>query len=242
MKLLLFGKNTESLESLVKSQGFETVKSNPDLIISFGGDGTLLSCERQFPGIPKLPIRNNRFCKKCPKHKDEVILKKLNLDELKPTEYKKLETEVLFKNFYALNDFVVRNSDTTHTIRFKVTTSHPERAERAEGSLIIGDGIVISTPFGSTGYFKSITGKAFNKGFGMAFNNPTEKVDPLFLKDDDTVRFNLIRGKATLSFDNSPDIFIIDEGSELIFKLSNQVAKIYDDTSLRCPNCQVIRG
>lgn len=232
MKLLLFGKNTEKLESLVKSLGLEIVKSSPDLIISFGGDGTLLSCERQYPQIPKLPIRNSQFCKKCPKHKDEVILKKLILGELNIKEYKKLETEVIYKKFYALNDFVVRNSDTTHTIRFKINDS----------KLLIGDGVVISSPFGSTGYFKSITQKDFNKGFGVAFNNITEKTPPLFLKDDDSVRFNLIRGKATLSFDNSPDIFIIDEGSELIFKLSDQVAKIYEADSLRCPNCQVIRG
>lgn len=244
MKVLIFGKNTESL---VKSQDFEIVESNPDLIISYGGDGTLLSSERQYPGIPKLPLRNSRICNKCSKHEDKIVLKKLTNGELKLTEYKKLETEVLYeqvrafgtKKFYALNDFVVRNSDPTHTIRFKIN----------EGSLLIGDGIVISTPFGSTGYFKSITGQTFEEGlpagrqgFGVAFNNTTEKINPLLLKDGDSVKFNLIRGKATLSFDNSPDIFNIDEGSELIFKLSNQIAKIYENTSLRCPNCEVIRG
>ncbi len=231
MRVLIVGKDAKDLEELVKNSGFEIVDKNPDLILSFGGDGTLLSCERQYPGIPKLPIRNSQFCKKCPKHKDEVILKKLNLDELKLTECKKLETEVLFKKNFCLNDFVIRNSSPTHAIRFKISDK-----------LLIGDGIVISTPLGSTGYFKSITQQSFRKGFGVAFNNTTEKADPLFLKDKDSVRFNLVRGKATLSFDNSPDIFTIDEGSELIFKLSDQVTRIYSDTSLRCPNCKVIRG
>lgn len=231
MKVLIFGKNTESLESLVKSLRLEVVNSNPDLIISFGGDGTLLSSEREYPGIPKLPVRNSQICKKCTEHEDTIVLKKLINNELKPTEYKKLETEVIYKKFYALNDFVVRNSDPTHTIRFRVNNN----------KLLIGDGIVVSTTFGSTGYFKSITQQTFKDGFGVAFNNPTEKMDPLLLKDEDIVRFNLIRGKTTLSFDNSPDIFTIDEGSELIFKLSDQIAKIYEDTSLRCPNCKVIR-
>ncbi len=242
MKILILGQNAKGLENLVKSLRLEVVSSNPDLIISFGGDGTLLSAEREYPGIPKLPIRNSQFCKKCPKHEDEIILKKLINNELTPEEYKKLETEVIYeqvrafgtKKFYALNDFVVRNSDPTHTIRF--------RTSNAGDKLLIGDGIVISTPFGSTGYFKSITRQTFNKGFGVAFNNPTEKIDPLLLKDEDSVRFSLIRGKAALSFDNSPDIFNIDEGSQLIFKLSDQFAKIYDDTSLRCPNCKVIRN
>lgn len=232
MKVLLVGKNTKDIEQLVKNLGFELVTQNPDVVISYGGDGTLLSAEREYPGIPKLPIRNSQICNKCTDHEDKLILKKLLENELKIKEYQKLETTVLYRKFYALNDFVIRNSDPTHTIRFKMN----------RGSLLIGDGIVISTPFGSTGYFKSITDETFKDGFGIAFNNTTEKTSPIFLKDGDSITFKLVRGKATLSFDNSPEIFTIDEGSELIFKLSDQVARIYEDTSLRCSDCEVIRG
>lgn len=229
---MLLGKASKNIEDLVTKLGFERVNKNPDVIFSYGGDGTLLSVERQFPEIPKLPTRNSIICKKCAEHEDEVILKKLAEGKLKLKEHKKLETIVFYKKFYALNDFVIRNSDPTHTIRFRVNNN----------KLLIGDGIVISTAFGSTGYFKSITGKTFKEGLGVAFNNTTEKVPAVFLNNGDSVNFHLVRGKATLSFDNSPDIFTIDEGSELIFKLSNQIAKIYEDTSLRCPKCKVIRG
>ena len=237
--MLLFGKNSKNIEELVRENELEIVDSSPDVIISYGGDGTLLSSERKYPGIPKLPIRDSLFCHKCPNHQDAKVLKELTDGKLKLVEYKKLETILLYKNLFALNDFVVRNQDPTHTIRFKVTND----------KLLIGDGVVIATPFGSTGYFKSITGQTFEdglpagrQGFGLAFNNITEKLAPIFFKNNDQVNFQLIRGKATLSMDNNPDIFIIDEGSELIFKLSDQVARIYQDTSLRCPNCQVIRG
>lgn len=231
MKVILTGKNSKDIEGLLKDLRFEIVTSNPDLIISYGGDGTLLSSERNYPGIPKLPIRDSLICKKCAGHEDEIILKKLLEGKVKLKEHKKLETEVLYKTFYALNDFVVRNSSPVHAIRFDVN-----------GKFLIGDGIVVSTPFGSSGYFKSITDQTFSSGFGLAFNNITEKLAPIFFKNNDQVNFKLIRGKATLSFDNNPDTFVIDEGSELIFKLSNQVAKIYQDTSLRCPNCQIVRG
>ncbi|TSC87574.1 MAG: ATP-NAD/AcoX kinase [Microgenomates group bacterium Gr01-1014_7] len=231
MKVLTFGKASKNIDPLVKELGFEIVTSNPEVIISFGGDGTLLSAERQYPGIPKLPLRNSQICNKCASHEDETVLKKLLDGRLQLKEYKKLETIVLYKNFYALNDFVVRNSDPTHTIRFL-----------ANDKYFIGDGIVVASIFGSTGYFKSITGKKFEAGFGIAFNNTTEKVPPVFLGDKDTVTFNLKRGKATLSFDNSRDIFNIDEGSELIFKLSDQTAKIYEPATLRCPNCKIIKG
>lgn len=230
MKILLFGKAAKNIEDHVKNLGSEIVTANPEVIISYGGDGTLLSAEREYPGIPKLPLRNSQICNKCANHGDETILKKLLSGHLELKEYHKLETTLLYKTFYSLNDFVVRNSDPTHTIRFT-----------ANNKYFIGDGIVVATPFGATGYFESITGQTFTEGFGLAFNNTTEKVPPVFLDDKDTVIFKLERGKATLSFDNSPDIFNIDEGSELVFKLSDKMAKIYEDTSLRCPNCKVIR-
>lgn len=232
MKTLLFGKKAAEIEVLVKSSGFEIVKNKPEVIISYGGDGTLLSSERQYPSIPKLPLRNNKFCNKCNEHQDKKVLKKLFDGKLKLKEYRKLETEILYKVFLSLNDFVIRNADPVHTVRFKTSVTN--------NKLFIGDGVVISTPFGSTGYFKSVTQQTFEKGFAIAFNNTTQKVEPKFLNETDFLIFQLIRGKATLSFDNNHDIFIIDEGSQLQFKLSNQVAKIYMDTSLRCSNCKIL--
>lgn len=234
MKVFILGKNSKNLAGLLKNLGFEMVNSNSDVVITYGGDGTLLTAERIYPGIPKLPIRDSLICKKCSEHQDEIVLKKLLDGKLKLKEYKKLKTEILYKSFLALNDFVIRNQNPIHTIRFKLPT--------VDDQLLIGDGVVIATPFGSTGYFKSITGKTFEEGFGLAFNNTTEKISPLFLKENEEINFELTRGKATLSFDNYHDIFNIDEESQLNFSLSDQSAKIYEDTSLRCPKCEVIRG
>lgn len=246
MKLLLHGKNAKNIASLVENLGFKIVNSNPDVVISYGGDGTLLSSECEYPGIPKLPVRDSLVCKKCPDHEEKVLLQHLLENKLELKEYKKLETTILYKTLTALNDFVVRNVLPIHAIRFQVTSSMSSRTDSGAGSinneLFIGDGVVLSTPFGSTGYFKSITGKTFEKGWGLAFNNTTEKIPPIFLKDDDQVTFKLVRGDATLSFDNNPDVFNLDEGSELKIKLSDKTAKIYELESLRCPDCKVTRG
>lgn len=230
MKVLLVGKNSKSIEGLVKKHGFSLVEDRPDVIISYGGDGTLLHGEIHYPGIPKLPIRDSLFCHKCPAHQDEALLTKLKNHELHLQEYTKLETKYQNKTLLALNDFVIRNEQPIHAIRFRI-----------DHTFYIGDGIVVATPFGSTAYFKSVTGKSFISGFGLAFNNTTEKESPIYLNTNGDINFQLARGKATLSFDNNPDVLQISEGSELIFKLSDQVAKIYD-SSLRCPNCQVIRS
>ncbi|MDP3733508.1 MAG: hypothetical protein Q8Q91_03090, partial [Candidatus Daviesbacteria bacterium] len=178
----------------------------------------------------KLPIRNSEVCRKCLRHGDKKVLADLLAGKLRLKEYRKLHTSLDGKDFYALNDFVIRNQHPIHTIRFNINSK-----------FFIGDGIVVSTSFGSTGYFKSITGQTFDQDFGLAFNNTTEKQNPLFLTDDDSINFKLNRGRATLSFDNSPDIFHISENTKLTFDLSDQIAKIYE-SSLRCPNCQVIRG
>lgn len=251
MKVLLHGKNTKNIGELVKSLGFEVVETNPEVVISYGGDGTLLVSERLYPGIPKLPMRNSDICKKCINHDEQTVLNLLKTRKLKQKEYKKLQTAILFKDLFAFNDFVVRNASPIHTIRFKVTVpSHSEQrtlprkvdSESIQNKLLIGDGIVVSTPWGSTGYFKSITGENFDTGFAVAFNNITERTKNLYLKDKDVVTFQLVRGKATLSWDNNPDIFTIDEGSQLKFTLSNQVAKILEPDTLRCPDCKINRG
>lgn len=238
MKVLIHGKSSKDIEPVIKSFGLNIVTSNPEVVISFGGDGTLLSSERLYPGIAKLPIRNSKFCNKCSSHKDEDLLKKLVEGKLKLREYTKLETQVLYKRFYALNDFVIRNIRPIHTIRFKIIQNS------VPSKLFIGDGLVLSTSFGSTGYFKSITGQSFNtsrKEWGIILNNTTEKTKPIYPKPGEEIGFSLVRGQATLSFDNSPEVFTIDEGSQLQFKLSEKVAKIYESTSLRCPKCKVIR-
>lgn len=230
MKALLVGKDSKNIEELVKSLGCEIVSSNPDVVISYGGDGTLLTSEREYPEMPKLPIRNSQFCNKCPEHEDKKVLEDLLDGKLILKEYKKLHTNLEGKDFYALNDFVIRNKHSIHAIRFKINNN-----------FFIGDGIVVSTPFGSTGYFKSITNESFDKGFALAFNNTTKKTNPIYLSEEDNVKFELVRGNAILTFDNNLQTFNISERKTLIFDLSDKVAKIYI-SSLRCPNCQIIRG
>src|SRR3989338_7529877 len=244
MKVLVSGKNSEDLEPLVKQLGFEIVSENHEAVISYGGDGTVLASERQYPSIPKLPIRSDSVSKKCADHQSKDLLKKLLQGKLDLTEYRKLETTIEGKPLLALNDFVIRNKDAIHSIRFRMTVpSHPvPDTGSINNNLFIGDGVVISTPYGSSGYFQSITGQTFDSGFGLAFNNTTEKLEPQFFNEEDQISFKLSRGQAALTSDNAPDIYLIPEGMEISFKLSDQTAKIYELDSLRCPNCIVTRG
>lgn len=231
MKVLLSGKRSDRIKQLVTSMGFEIVKKNPQVVITYGGDGTLLSAESLFPSIPKLAIRDNAICVKCQNHKDEKVLTGLQKDKLKLFEINKLEAHFQDKKQFAVNDFVIRNSLQMHAIRFKINSSD---------ELIIGDGVVVATSFGSSGYFKSITRKTFTKGFGLAFNNTTEPFKPIYFNQD-TIKVTIVRGPATLTSDNSPDTLELTGGCEITFKPSSQKLRIYD-SSLKCPNCKLVRN
>ena len=57
---MILGDEIEGIPPLVEESGLEVVTENPDLIMTYGGDGLLLGSEREWPGIPKLPLRNSR--------------------------------------------------------------------------------------------------------------------------------------------------------------------------------------
>ena len=236
-KVSLFGKNSDSIRHLIPQFGFEIAEDKPEVIISYGGDGTLLSAERKFPGIPKLPIRDSKVCKKCPIHTTEHLLEKLSLGTLKLEEYPKLKAKFESEVIEALNDLVIRNSTPMHALRFRVSKN--KRLVTPE--VIIGDGVVFTTVFGSSGYYQSITRQTINKDFAMAFSNTTFPVESVKFSKADEIIVEIIRGPGSLSSDNSPKFQTLKESDEVIIKSSVHSAKIYVEKTLRCPNCIILR-
>jgi len=53
-------KDINRLKKLLLKKGFIISAYKPDIIVSFGGDGTFLSCERNYPGVPKILLREYR--------------------------------------------------------------------------------------------------------------------------------------------------------------------------------------
>lgn len=237
MKILLYGKNAKDLLTVAKSTDLDVVEDRPDVIISYGGDGTLLASERKYPGIPKLPIRDSTVCKKCAMHCSEILLRSLAKNNLSLQSYPKLLATTEATKYQAFNDIVLRNSYPIHALRFRVTINALAIGE----DVIIGDGLVAATTFGATGYFQSVTRKSFDQNFGLAFNNSTVHLDPLFFTENDIIEVEIIRGPAVLSFDNSPDMTTLQAGSRVTIKASDHKAQIYQLDTLRCPNCIISR-
>lgn len=236
IKVSLFGKNSDSIRHFIPQYNLELVDDKPDIIISYGGDGTLLSAERKLPGIPKLPIRDSKVCKKCPHHSTSALLEALGKSKLNFQEFPKLEAKSGNEDILAINDIVIRNSTPMHALRFRVFKNN----ESLTSDAIIGDGIVATTPFGSSGYYQSITRGTLDQDFAVAFNNTTKPIEPLKFSGNDEIKLIVVRGPGTLSSDNSPRISILKENDEVKLFASNHKAQIFIDT-LRCNNCVILR-
>ncbi len=221
MKVAIFGKNNSSLNQLIKSAGFDVVTKNPEFIISFGGDGTLMKSEAAYPSIPKILLKNSAICKKCSPFSNEDVLKRVRNKKFTIEELMKLEVLANDTTLYAMNDIIVHNKDARHAIRYSLSVN-----DRQIGNAIIGDGIVVATPFGSTAYYRSITDSSFELGIGLAFNNSTEQSDHLVIKENSIIKAKIIRGPAVIYADNQETEINLTENSEIIIKKSKQKAFI----------------
>lgn len=237
-RVLLCGRHLEELRPLLPSQ-LEIVEEHPEFVISYGGDGALLGAERNWPGIPKIPIRDRRMNPKCSQHAEELHLEQVLNGQLQVDDCLKLRAVHLDSGseVVALNDITIHNLDPRSAVRYRVWVDG-----RAVSQNVVGDGVVIATPFGSSAYYRSITHSTFSQGIGLAFNNSTEPLDHMVLSPEVTIRIQITRGPAVLFADNDPAQVVLAEGEFIEVSRLPQSTKIYGLDVFRCKECQQLRS
>ena len=235
MRVALVGQYSDDLLPLARELEFEVVEADqdPEVIVAYGGDGSLIGAEARWPGIPKMGLRSSRSCEKCELHDDRKVMARLAQGEAPKTELMKLQAQISGQRFLGVNDILMRNRDLRSAVRFSVHVND----ERATDE-IIGDGLVVSTPFGSSAYFRSITNTTFRQGIGLAFNNCTEFLNHLVLLEDDVVRVEVSRGPASLTADNEPAVAEVSSNETIIIQRSDETATVLSLDTLRCPMCR----
>lgn len=141
---------------LCKTEGLSIVEEAPDLVVSIGGDGTMLRTIREYKkyGVPFVGINAGRLGF-LPNFSSETAALKSLIEMIKTGNYRIIRRPLLdvetidedgghYKN-EAFNELVVKFSN------MKMMEIGIEISGRHFNDFT-GDGIVISTPLGSTGY------------------------------------------------------------------------------------------
>ena len=130
----------------------DNLKGGYDFICVIGGDGTILKTARYYAnyGTPILGINLGRlgFLSQSGTNDIEKIIQCIKNKTYKVQERLMLKSN----NFVALNDFVVKGCSTTRTSKFSLKINDKFVCD------YIADGIIISTPTGSTAYGLSAGG------------------------------------------------------------------------------------
>lgn len=237
MRVLLAGKPDERFVAAARAAGLVLCTERPDVVVSVGGDGAFIGAERSLPGVPKLGIRSDDSCLKCVRHTDAEMLTALAQSRLAETVLLKLEARMGDTTLRAVNDVMVRNADLRAAVRFRVSLDGQRVTDE-----IIGDGLVIATPFGSSAYFRSITGVTIRTGIGIACNNCTDNQAHLVVGEDEVIGIEIVRGPAVLAADNDPALQQLLSGAALTVRRASTGARVLGAEALRCADCRYINA
>ena len=214
---------TKKIKKLLLKNGFILSSFKPDVIVCYGGNGTFLTAERNYPLIPKLIVKTERKTKEFDVLETEL---KKYLPSLKKGLFKIVEiekVEAIFKNkrLIGVNEVQIRNKLPIEALRFNVSINERKFEN------VIADGLIVATVFGSTGYYSSAGGKKFKRGLGLCFNNPSNiKTKSIILKGNEKIRVKILRGKAYLASDNNPMLLNLKEEDEVLIRKSEEKAKV----------------
>lgn len=154
----------ERFHALAAQNGMPRDEESPDIVLSIGGDGTMLHAFHKYiqrlDHIAFVGIHTGRlgfFADWKPDELDqlaEVMFSTTSPSELRVVSYPVVEIEITteagIETHLALNEFTLKGIEETLVARLHINDEMFE--------MFRGDGICISTPSGSTAYNKSLGG------------------------------------------------------------------------------------
>jgi NAD+ kinase len=220
MKIAIVGLDKQRLTDYVRKhhrRDFVIVKTKPEFVLCYGGDGTLLYAEQHYPCVPKVMIRQNRVCRSCAESNRITILQLLARGHYSLLEQPLLETKIHGQTLYGMNDILVSHGQMNTGLRYRLYLNGQNY-----GGALLGDGIIVSTPLGSTGYFQSVTRSTFQQGLGVALNNTIFMINHVIAPAETVVKVIIDRGPALVTADNAKAVVILKAGETVLVKQSHR--------------------
>lgn len=212
-----------SKEFLTFSTKEDIAEKKTDLFFTFGGDGTLVSSLLyvQDTEIPVVGVNTGRLGFLASFTKDEVFKE---LDSILKGDYKISKRSVIEVQCpnredifpYALNDIVISRKETTSMITVETFIDEEYL------NVFWGDGVIVSTPTGSTAYSLSCGGPIIspeNNNFVITPIAPHNlNVRPLIVSDDAVFRLKVESRVPQYSLSLDSRLIHIDTEVELLIK------------------------
>lgn len=244
--------------TLLDARGYHVLDDYDDdaIVLSLGGDGSILYNGRRYGDPTILPVAGIGSEANTVEVDEASLLERLSAleDGREGTDYH-LEThrkltasrdgEPIRDGFGALNDIHLHHTDPVRAAKFAARVSDVP-ADRSgdrivdgtretvyDADRIIGDGLLVATPFGSTGYYRSITDGTFETGVGVAFNNVHKPMDAprsITLSSAGRVEVELLTtarsSSAVLARDDDPEVQRLQPGEVISISLSDRTVDI----------------
>ena len=234
-----FSDKAKQEESIIKDllikNGFEVVDDDAELMIAIGGDGTFLNMIKKYSNLSCYFAGYNLgklgFALELTNDNIENFINDLKNDNVKTKEFDLEEITIKTANkvdvYYALNEVVIRNN------LLKIN----EMSVLIDNELLekySGDGLLVSTTFGSTAYNLSLNGSIVDSKINTFQITPLAPTNnsiisnlrnPLVLSNERTITIKPLKIKdLLLTIDGENKLF--NDVSEITIKKSKKTINI----------------
>lgn len=217
--------------SLINSDGveFDLLCKKKDFLITIGGDGTLISTARRAYKfeIPILGINlgNLGFLTSvCPNTLEKFLDEFINKDLYYIDRRMMIESELNLKKSLSFNDIVIRSKSIAHMVKIDGFINNKKF------NSYFGDGLIISTPTGSTAYNLSCGGPIvypLTNAFIITPISPHSLTQrPLVIPTEFELSFISQTNEGAVVIIDGHDIYELNYEEEIKIKIASNIAKL----------------
>lgn len=212
----------------INGMDFDEICKNVVFLISVGGDGTLLGVVRKSfkYNLPILGINLGTlgFLTDISMNQLEDFITDLKQNIYKINTRMMIEGNINKKNFVAFNDIVISRKSISSMIKIK------GKIDGKSFNTYYGDGVIVSTPTGSTAYNLSVGGPIvypLTEAFiitPIAPHSLTQR--PLVMPADFEIEFKIVDSQGAVVIVDGQEVFEIEENHSIKIKISQKKVKM----------------